>query len=84
MPTPNGVKIQAALEELKDAYGTKFSWEYVDISSNVQKEDWFLKVNVSVYVSSNLADRPPPPPLTVKDQPKWTVGLDRLLSWHGP
>lgn len=46
MSTPNGQKVQIALEELKELYGekmTKWSWDHVDIMSNAQKEEWFLK-----------------------------------------
>ncbi|KAG0140999.1 hypothetical protein CROQUDRAFT_322249 [Cronartium quercuum f. sp. fusiforme G11] len=45
MNTPNGKKVQIALEELKLVYGTEFSHEIVNISTNRQKEDWFLKLN---------------------------------------
>ncbi|KAJ5132822.1 hypothetical protein N7448_006980 [Penicillium atrosanguineum] len=40
-PTPNGVKASITLEEL----GIPYKTEGIDISTNVQKEDWFLKVN---------------------------------------
>ena len=39
--TPNGHKISIALEEL----GLKYNVHRVDITKNVQKEDWFLKIN---------------------------------------
>lgn len=45
MNTPNGQKVQIALEELKQVYKTEFSFELVDITTNKQKEDWFLKIN---------------------------------------
>ncbi|KAG8737307.1 glutathione S- transferase, nitrogen catabolite repression regulator [Ceratobasidium sp. 414] len=38
-------KIQTAFEELKDVYNTPFSWTYIDISTNIQKEPWFLALN---------------------------------------
>lgn len=40
-PTPNGVKASITLEELSLPYKT----EGINISTNVQKEDWFLKIN---------------------------------------
>ncbi|KAJ3551868.1 hypothetical protein NM688_g4458 [Phlebia brevispora] len=46
--TPNGHKVQVFLEELKAAYGTDvidYDVEFIDISKNIQKEDWFIKLN---------------------------------------
>lgn len=39
--TPNGIKISIALEEL----GIPYKVEHIDISTNRQKEDWFLEHN---------------------------------------
>ncbi|KAJ5386603.1 hypothetical protein N7509_009144 [Penicillium cosmopolitanum] len=39
--TPNGIKISMALEEL----GLPYKVEKIDMSKNVQKEDWFLEIN---------------------------------------
>jgi glutathione S-transferase len=39
--TPNGIKITIALETL----GIPYEVEHVDISTNRQKEDWFLELN---------------------------------------
>ena len=39
--TPNGIKISIALEEL----GLPYETTHVDISTNAQKEPWFLKIN---------------------------------------
>ena len=39
--TPNGVKASIALEEL----GLKYEVQSIDIMKNIQKEDWFLKIN---------------------------------------
>jgi glutathione S-transferase len=39
--TPNGIKISIALEEL----GIPYKTEHVDISTNRQKEPWFLEIN---------------------------------------
>jgi glutathione S-transferase len=44
MSTPNGQKAQIALEELKEAYATEFTWTHIDIGSNIQKEEWFLRL----------------------------------------
>lgn len=39
--TPNGQKASIALEEL----GLKYETYRLDITTNIQKEDWFLKIN---------------------------------------
>jgi len=39
--TPNGQKISCTLEEL----GLKYNVHKIDIAKNVQKEEWFLKIN---------------------------------------
>lgn len=39
--TPNGYKVSVLLELL----GLKYDSQYIDISKNEQKEDWFLKLN---------------------------------------
>jgi len=43
--TPNGQAVQIFLEELKDVYGTEWTTSVIDISTNVQKSDWFLRLN---------------------------------------
>ncbi|KAH6911131.1 glutathione S-transferase [Coprinopsis sp. MPI-PUGE-AT-0042] len=48
--TPNGVVPSIYLEELKTAYPDKTTFiDYhatkIDISTNIQKEDWFIKLN---------------------------------------
>ncbi|MAI78833.1 MAG: glutathione S-transferase, partial [Deltaproteobacteria bacterium] len=40
-PTPNGWKASVTLEELQIAYET----HAIDLSKNIQKEEWFLKIN---------------------------------------
>ncbi|EGO01974.1 hypothetical protein SERLA73DRAFT_177650 [Serpula lacrymans var. lacrymans S7.3] len=46
-PTPNGHKVSVLLEELKAVYGNAVDYEVfrIDISTNVQKEPWFIKLN---------------------------------------
>ena len=61
MNTPNGQAVQILLEELKDTYGTEWTTTLVDIMTNDQKKDWFLKLNpngTSVPLSSvhNIAN----------------------------
>jgi len=43
--TPNGKKVQIALEEMKAMYGLDYSYEVIDITTGIQKEDWFLCLN---------------------------------------
>lgn len=43
--TPNGQKVQILLEELKDVYGTKWTTSLINIMTNEQKKDWFLRLN---------------------------------------
>ena len=43
--TPNGHKASIALEEL----GLKYEVQSIDIMKNIQKEDWFLKINRERY-----------------------------------
>ncbi|KAJ9486796.1 hypothetical protein VN97_g6540 [Penicillium thymicola] len=40
-PTPNGIKASIALEEL----GLPYKTEGMDISTNIQTEEWYLKIN---------------------------------------
>ncbi|KAF7965671.1 hypothetical protein HWV62_18716 [Athelia sp. TMB] len=46
-PTPNGHKVSILLEELKAVYGSAVDYdvEKIDISTNRQKEPWFIKLN---------------------------------------
>lgn len=54
--TPNGQAVQIFLEELKDAYGTEWTTSVIDISTNIQKADWFLRLdpNGSPAVSTHV------------------------------
>lgn len=45
MNTPNGQAVQILLEELKDAYGTEWTTTLIDIMTNEQKKDWFLRLD---------------------------------------
>lgn len=54
--TPNGHKVNILLEEL----GLKYTVHSIDISKNVQKEEWFLKINRACMPSLKtlLSNRP--------------------------
>lgn len=43
--TPNGQATQIFLEELESGYGTPFTTTVIDISTNEQKKEWFLRLN---------------------------------------
>ncbi|KAG7286152.1 hypothetical protein NEMBOFW57_008456 [Staphylotrichum longicolle] len=43
--TPNGVKASILLEELKEAYGTSYAYQSINISKNTQKEPWYTALN---------------------------------------
>lgn len=43
--TPNGHKASILLEELKDAYNKSYVWQSVPIMDNIQKEQWYTKLN---------------------------------------
>jgi glutathione S-transferase len=45
MNTPNGQAVQILLEELKDTYGTEWTTTLVDIFTNDQKKEWFLRLD---------------------------------------
>ncbi|KAG8699994.1 hypothetical protein FRC08_004988, partial [Ceratobasidium sp. 394] len=76
MPTPNGRKIQTALEELRDVYKTPFSWTYIDISTNVQKEPWFLALNPNGRIPT-LVDNSQAKPFPVMESGAILLYLDQ-------
>ncbi|KAK3902566.1 hypothetical protein C8A05DRAFT_44045 [Staphylotrichum tortipilum] len=43
--TPNGVKASIILEELKQAYGTPYTVQTINISKNTQKAPWYTALN---------------------------------------
>lgn len=79
MPTPNGRKIQTALEELKAIYQTPFSWTYIDISTNVQKEPWFLALNPNGRIPT-LVDNSQAKPFPVMESGAILLYLDQFYD----
>lgn len=59
MNTPNGQAVQILLEELKDVYGTEWTTTLINIMTNEQKKDWFLRLDPNGTIisapSTNLA-----------------------------
>lgn len=67
MNTPNGQKVQILLEELKDIYpDLKWSNTILNIMTNVQKEDWFLRLDPNGRIPV-LVDSTKSPPFTVHE-----------------
>jgi glutathione S-transferase len=64
--TPNGQAVQILLEELKDAYGTPWTTSVVDTATNVQKSDWFLRLNPNGRIPV-LVDNTRSPPFAVHE-----------------
>ncbi|KXS95185.1 hypothetical protein AC578_6595 [Pseudocercospora eumusae] len=64
--TPNGQAVQIFLEELKDAYGTEWTTTLIDISTNEQKKDWFLRLDPNGRIPI-LVDNTQSPPFTVHE-----------------
>ncbi|GIZ49260.1 hypothetical protein CKM354_001229200 [Cercospora kikuchii] len=64
--TPNGQAVQIFLEELKDAYGTEWTTTIIDISTNEQKKDWFLRLDPNGRIPV-LVDNSQSPPFTVHE-----------------
>ncbi|RMY74736.1 hypothetical protein D0862_14058 [Hortaea werneckii] len=55
--TPNGHKISCTLEEL----GVPYNVQKVDIAKNVQKEEWFLKINPNGRIPAIMDNTCSPP-----------------------
>ncbi|KIV97368.1 hypothetical protein, variant [Exophiala mesophila] len=68
--TPNGQATQILLEELADTYGTKWTTTLINISTNEQKKEWFLRLNpngrIPVLVDNNQS--PPFPVIETSAQ----------------
>lgn len=64
--TPNGQKVQILLEELAETYGTKWTTTLINISTNEQKKEWFLRLNPNGRIPV-LVDNAESPPFTVME-----------------
>jgi len=64
--TPNGQAVQIFLEELKDAYGTEWTTTVINISTNEQKKDWFLRLDPNGRIPL-LIDNTQNPPFSVHE-----------------
>ncbi|KAE8443584.1 hypothetical protein EG329_001746 [Mollisiaceae sp. DMI_Dod_QoI] len=59
--TPNGQKVQIFLEELADVYDTKWTTTLINISTNEQKKDWFLRLNPNGRIPIIIDNTQSPP-----------------------
>ncbi|KAL1588227.1 hypothetical protein WHR41_02960 [Cladosporium halotolerans] len=66
MNTPNGQAVQILLEELKDAYGTEWTTTLIDIMTNEQKKEWFLRLDPNGRIPV-LVDNTQNPPFPVME-----------------
>lgn len=64
--TPNGQKVQILLEELAETYSTKWTTTLINISTNEQKKEWFLRLNPNGRIPV-LVDNSESPPFTVME-----------------
>ncbi|KAJ5884073.1 uncharacterized protein N7473_010959 [Penicillium subrubescens] len=64
--TPNGQKVQIYLEELKELYGVEYTKTIIDLSTNDQKKDWFLRLNPNGRIPV-LVDNTKNPPFPVME-----------------
>ncbi len=56
--TPNGQAVQIYMEELKDKYGFDFTTTLINISTNEQKKDWFLRLDPNGLSNPPLPSSP--------------------------
>jgi glutathione S-transferase len=64
--TPNGKAVQILLEELKEAYGFKWTTTLINISTNEQKKDWFLRLDPNGRIPI-IVDNTKNPPFTAHE-----------------
>ncbi|KAI1142639.1 glutathione S-transferase [Hypoxylon sp. FL0543] len=64
--TPNGQAVQILLEELAETYGTSWTTTLIDISTNEQKKEWFLRLNPNGRIPV-LVDNTQNPPFSVHE-----------------
>jgi len=77
--TPNGQKVQIFLEELAAVYGTEWTTTLINISTNEQKKDWFLRLNpngrIPVIVDNTVS--PPFPVMETSAQLLYLLKFDK-------
>lgn len=80
--TPNGQATQIILEELADVYGLDWTTVLIDISTNEQKKEWFLRLNPNGRIPV-LVDNGLPVPFPVLESSAQLLYLvDKLDTRH--
>lgn len=64
--TPNGKKVQILLEELKDVYGLEWTSSLIDLETDEQKEEWFLRITHNGRIPV-LIDNTQSPPFSIME-----------------
>jgi glutathione S-transferase len=59
--TPNGQKVQIFLEELAEVYGLEWTTTLINISTNEQKKDWYLRLNPNGRIPTIIDNTVSPP-----------------------
>ncbi|KAI1769890.1 glutathione S-transferase [Hypoxylon cercidicola] len=59
--TGNGRALQIFLEELSEVYGLKWTTTFINIFANVQKEEWFLRLNPNGRIPVLIDNHQNPP-----------------------
>lgn len=77
--TPNGQATQILLEELADAYGTTWGTTLINISTNEQKKEWFLRLNPNGRIPT-LVDNSQSPPFPVIETSAQLLYLARFYD----
>ncbi|CAD0024098.1 unnamed protein product [Aureobasidium pullulans] len=85
--TPNGQKVQIMLEELAAVYGSTWTTTLIDISTNEQKKDWYLRLNPNGRIPT-IVDNTKERPFSVMETSAellylYSQMLQWLFFWHG-
>jgi len=59
--TPNGQAVQIMLEELAAVYGTEFTYDVINIGTNIQKDEWFLRLDPNGRIPIIIDNNQSPP-----------------------
>jgi len=87
--TPNGKKVQILLEELKEAYGLEFTTTLIDIDTDEQKREWFLRLNLNGRIPVIVDNNESPPHSVMESTAELLYLVDRydkgrLFSFANP
>ncbi|MCJ1352913.1 MAG: hypothetical protein MMC33_002897 [Icmadophila ericetorum] len=77
--TPNGQKVQIFLEELKDVYGLDWETTVINIGTNEQKKEWFLRLNPNGRIPT-LIDNTQSPPFPIMETSAILLYLEKFAD----